>query len=138
MYIHTVFCRVTFHRCKGQRLTTAQFGPPVRGWLALDVLTDGVGGARQLPLNRLTLLEPCGSVKRTAAALMHPALVHLGDGVLVFRGVELVSEQYPDTGGQVMFEFGQAWHCTVLPESGSGGYVRVFENITQHRAQNHR
>lgn len=80
------------------------------------MLTDGVEGARQRPLNRLTLLEPCGSVKRTAAALMHPALVHLGGGVMVFRGVELVSQQHPDTGGQVMFEFAQVWHCAVLPD----------------------
>ncbi len=101
----------------GQRLTNAQLGPPMRGWLALDVLTDGVGGARQRPTDRLTLLEPCGSVKRTAAALMHPTLIHLGGGVLVFRGVELVTQPHPDAGGHVVFEFTQVWHCAVLPDS---------------------
>ncbi|MEN9539819.1 MAG: hypothetical protein RLZZ126_2054 [Pseudomonadota bacterium] len=85
----------------------------MRGWLALDVLTDGIGGgAPQRPTDRLTLLEPCGSAKRTAAAL-----IHLGGGVLVFMDVELVTQPHPDAGGHVVFEFAQVWRCTVLPDS---------------------
>lgn len=66
--------------------------------------------------SRLVLLEPCGSTYRTAATLLDPVLIHLRDGAMVFRGVELVAMAQENRQMDV-FEHVQVWHCKPVPQA---------------------
>lgn len=63
--------------------------------------------------SRLVLAEPCGSTYRTAAVLLDPVLVHLSDGAMVFRGVELVATTV-EPGHLEVREHVQVWHCVPM------------------------